>query len=162
MGNGFTSLYLRMSGIDVTTVDINSHLMPDICCDLEHLPSKLNKQFDVVSCCEVLEHMPWESFANNIGILSNYAPTLFLTLPYGKRIMGYGGFAFFSKNMIKSFWLDVPLFKKNLAPGHFWELNHSSLTSTKSIIRVLREHYCSVKSGNFELNPYHRYFICKR
>jgi len=162
MGNGFTSTYLRRAGIDVTTVDINPSLMPDVCCDLESLPSKLNNYYDIVSCCEVLEHMPWDSFAKNIRILSKYAPTLFLTLPYGKLIVGGGGYVRIPKNMIKSCWLDLPFLKKKLSPGHYWELDHSRKTSTRAIVRVLGEHYSSIKLGVFELNPYHRYFICRR
>ena len=169
MGNGFTSAYLQRSGIDVVTVDINPSLSPDICCDLESLPLRLHDSFDAVSCCEVLEHMPFDSFEGSISILRRYADTLFLTLPYGRRIVGAGGFLRLPDNKyirmpgnkLMGLWLSLPWPRKFLPNEHFWELDYSRRTSARAVTTVLRRHYSSVQAGVFALNPYHRYFICR-
>jgi len=161
MGNGFTSSYLKKSGIDVTTVDINHRLNPDICCDLQSLASRLFASFDVVSCCEVLEHMPWRDFEENISILKGFSKNLFLSLPYGRRIIGVGGFSKLPRNKILGLWLPMPFLSKPLPSEHFWELDYTRETSTKAVVAILRKYYSEVQHGVFQLNPCHRYFICR-
>ena len=64
IGNGFVSTYLRQMGIEVVTADINPALAPDVCAPLHELPERLaGQRFDVVSCCEVLEHRSSSSTA---------------------------------------------------------------------------------------------------
>lgn len=41
IGSGFTSSFLKGAGYDITTVDINESLRPDICCPLHLLPNVL-------------------------------------------------------------------------------------------------------------------------
>lgn len=161
MGNGFISTYFKNSGIDVTTVDINPELKPDICCDLQSLASILSGSFDAVSCCEVLEHMPWQHFDENISVLRKYSKNLFLTLPYGRRVFGVGGFSRLPRNKIVGFWFTLPILKKALPSEHFWELDYSRETTIKAVLGVLGKYYSNVNHGIFQLNPYHRYFICR-
>ncbi len=61
-GNGFVSGFLKnyLGYETVKTVDVNESLQPDFVDDIIS-PSVLQpNQFDVVSCFEVLEHMPFE------------------------------------------------------------------------------------------------------
>jgi 2-polyprenyl-3-methyl-5-hydroxy-6-metoxy-1,4-benzoquinol methylase len=82
IGNGFTSTLLKRSGIEVCTVNINAALSPDIVCPISELPKHLKgKRFDLVVCCEVLEHMPFEEFEKSLEIFKVYSDRLFLTLP---------------------------------------------------------------------------------
>jgi hypothetical protein len=163
MGNGFVSTYLRNAGVSVITADINPSLLPDFCCNLTDLPSMLNEKFDLVSCCEVLEHMPWDQFENNIKTIRKYSNTLFLTLPYGRRRLGLGGFIgipLLSRRSI-SVYIDAPFLKKNLPSEHYWEINYSRETSIRNILAILRRYYPKVRTGCFDLNPCHQFFVCK-
>ena len=163
MGNGFVSSYLRNAGISVITADINPNLLPDFCCDLKDLPSLLNEKFDMVSCCEVLEHMPWDQFEKSIQIIRRYSDTLFLSLPYGRRRLGLGGFVsmpLLSGRAISTY-IDIPFLKKKLPDEHFWEINHSRETSMANIFEVLGRYYPKVTTGCFALNPYHQFFVCR-
>lgn len=160
-GNGFTAMFLKSSGKHVVTVDINESLEPDIVSDLRQLPEKLSESFDVVCCCEVLEHMPWSDLERSIGVLRRYAPTLFLTLPSARRFLGFGGFSRLPKSRVRSLWIPVPFIRKQLPPEHFWEVDRSVSTSAKAVRKVLLKHFKEVSMGRFDLYPIHQYFLCK-
>lgn len=65
LGNGFAANHLKSKGINVTTLDVCQELNPDILGSVIKIPF-LNNTFDVVSCCEVLEHIPYEYFINSL------------------------------------------------------------------------------------------------
>ena len=71
LGTGLVSSYLRSLGIDVTTVDINPSLEPDIVGSVLDLDKILQgKTFDVVLCARVLHHIPYDSFNEAIEQIS--------------------------------------------------------------------------------------------
>jgi len=59
IGNGIVSTLLRKAGVEVTTLDIDASLGPDIIGSVTEIPVEPDK-FDVVACFEVLEHLPFE------------------------------------------------------------------------------------------------------
>ena len=62
IGNGFVTRYLRDKELNVTTSDIAHELRPDVAGAVLAIPFK-NGSFDVVVCCEVLEHLPYSEFS---------------------------------------------------------------------------------------------------
>lgn len=61
VGNGFTSKYLKDRNLNVITFDIEHGLSPDVVGSVLKLPFS-SESFDVVACCEVLEHLPYSEF----------------------------------------------------------------------------------------------------
>ena len=61
IGNGFVSRYLSEHKLNVTTLDTNHALHPDVGGSILSVPFR-DECFDVVSCCEVLEHLPYSEF----------------------------------------------------------------------------------------------------
>jgi len=61
IGNGFVTRYVREKGWDVTTLDTVSELRPDVAGSVLSLPFG-DTAFDVVTCFEVLEHLPYDDF----------------------------------------------------------------------------------------------------
>jgi hypothetical protein len=61
VGNSFVSNYLRQRRVDVSTLDIDASLRPDCAGSVLRLPFS-DRVFEVVACCEVLEHLPFEYF----------------------------------------------------------------------------------------------------
>jgi SAM-dependent methyltransferase len=59
IGNGIVSQVLRMMGKQLTTVDFDPGLRPDVTASVTDLPFAA-ESFDAVMCCEVLEHLPYE------------------------------------------------------------------------------------------------------
>lgn len=60
-GNGVVTFLLQSAGAHVETVDFDPALRPDHVASVLELPLE-SDSFDVVICCQVLEHLPWESF----------------------------------------------------------------------------------------------------
>ena len=61
IGNSLVSNYLKQRGYNVTTMDIDPCLNPDIVASIDRIPFT-DESFDVVACFEVLEHLPYEKF----------------------------------------------------------------------------------------------------
>jgi 2-polyprenyl-3-methyl-5-hydroxy-6-metoxy-1,4-benzoquinol methylase len=164
IGNGFTSTFLRNAGFNVTTVDINPALCPDIVCSLTELPRFLEgRRFDLIVCCEVLEHLPFEEFDAALSMFARYANRLFLTIPSYSMWAGFSGFirAPFVNRLI-NVGISMRKWKHRANDAHFWELGSEERTSQKNVLSIIRRHFPEVKTGSFELNRYHRYFICNQ
>lgn len=162
VGNGFTSSFLRRAGYRVTTADINPALEPDICAPLDQVGSFIGEEkFDLVVCCEVLEHMPLNEFIESLDQLRALGQRLFLTLPNCKTTYGASGLFRIPKIGIKSFDLTFDISrKKKMDKEHFWEVGSQRETEIKSIAFELKARYKSVKIKRIALNPYHIAFIC--
>ncbi len=68
VGNGFVSRYLMERSINVITLDINYDLRPQVTGSILYLPF-VNDAFDVVLCCQVLEHLPYGVFIDALNEL---------------------------------------------------------------------------------------------
>jgi hypothetical protein len=166
IGNGLTASFLRRSGLSVTTADINAGLMPDVCGSIEELPALLKGQaFDVVVCCEVLEHLPLESLDANLNSIRSLGDRLFLTLPINMpaRWYGFGGFLRLPRfgDRLVSLSLPLPWQQRELCEQHYWEVGWNDSCSAKAITEKLLRNYRTVRSGRFALNPFHAYFIAE-
>ncbi len=161
IGNGFTSSFLRKAGFDIVTADINPALAPDICAPLDQLESQLNgRRFDLVVCCEVLEHMPFEQFSSNISMLRALGDRLFMTLPNYRKYFGFAGLLRIPRRKPIEISLQLSTsFGRMLPPEHYWEIGHSSETRLPKIVSSILTQYKTLETGNFPTNSYHRYFI---
>ena len=164
IGNGFVSTFLRRAGYDVVTADINSHLEPDVVAAIGDLPAHLaGREFDLVVCCEVLEHMPFEELEQNIAVMSRLGRRLFLTIPDSRRVFGIGGIVRLPKwaPFILNRYVAVPG-NGRVGPAHFWEIGSSPGTSMEVIETTLGRYYRDIRSERFALNPYHVSFSATR
>lgn len=162
IGNGFVSTFLKEAGFEVTTVDINPSLKPDIVAPINNLNNKIKDKFDLVVCCEVLEHMPFNLFNESLKVISTLGENCLITLPRYQRRWGFNGLLDLPKMNIKGFNINffIPFRKKSLQDtAHFWEIGSSQETSKSEIIRRIKIQYTTVHDGVFHLNPYHLFFI---
>lgn len=72
---------LRKIGKEVTTFDFDKSLSPDIVWDVTKIDEIVTKKYDIVVCCQVLEHIPFEMFENTIKRMQKITDLLVLSLP---------------------------------------------------------------------------------
>ncbi len=60
-GPGLVTAALRAMGVEVTTVDVQPELAPDVVASVLELPFEEGR-FDAALCCQVLEHLPFDNF----------------------------------------------------------------------------------------------------
>ena len=65
-GSGFIDSYLRQLGYEVATLDIDATLDPTYCASVLDMPLP-GGSVDLVVCCQVLEHLPFEQFDIALG-----------------------------------------------------------------------------------------------
>ena len=147
-GEGVVDDYLRKQNIHVLSVDIDTKTKPDVVGDIRNLSHLVEPGFDVVVCCEVLEHLPRDDIEHCLQELSYVAgDALIISVPYN----GW----FFNVHV------DAPLFhdkyfnmylnhKKILRKGkHQWELDTREMYSwfkdcINRFFMVYRDYRCPV------------------
>ncbi len=162
VGNGFVSGFLRTMGLEVLTCDINPNLKPDLLVSVTDLHKHVQPgDYDLISCCEVMEHMPFEHFEETMQAFSRLADKLFLTVPvYGWKFGLSVKLSFMSRVRWISRWFAWPAGSYRMIPMHFWEVGSQRETRHRELIAILRRHYRSVESDYLKMNPYHRYYKC--
>lgn len=158
-GNGLVSWCLQEMGYRITTWDINSNLNPTKViniCDIEM--NKIEQEFDIVLCAEVLEHIPFDEFENSIQKFSLLAKHyIIITLPNMRKYWRFQ----IQVPKIKIQVLIPKLLKKYpVSAPHFWEINSSNETDIKSIKNIFHKYCTIVKSGPVFDNLYHYFFVC--
>lgn len=85
-GAGFVSRVLAHAGVAVTTLELDPELRPDIASSTLDLPVP-DQAFDVVLCCQVLEHFPYRQFTPAMKELHRICRLgIVLSLPDGQRV----------------------------------------------------------------------------
>ncbi|MDR0811035.1 MAG: class I SAM-dependent methyltransferase, partial [Paludibacter sp.] len=85
--DGIVGKFVGQYGINVSTFDLNPTLQPDYVGDVREIDKILNgKRFDVIVCCQVLEHIPYEHFEDILQKFSKLAKNVIISLPYAYSI----------------------------------------------------------------------------
>lgn len=163
MGSGFISKYLREHEIKIHTLDFDSQLKPDYVGSVLDIPFS-NDAFDLVSCFQVLEHLPYENFERAISeifrITSSYA---LLSLPDATlhcRINLYIPKVGEMKRIV-----DIPLIQRkphHFDGQHYWEIGKKGTPLRKIIVALLYGGFSIEKTYRIFEYPYHRFFILRK
>jgi ubiquinone/menaquinone biosynthesis C-methylase UbiE len=123
IGNGLVSYMLRRMGLDVTTLDFDDSLEPDVVASVTDMPVG-NASFDAVACFEVLEHLPFERFITALSELRRVSSAyVVVSLPERTRI--YKVEAQLPKLGSRRWSFGVPFLKAPehvLGGEHYWEV----------------------------------------
>jgi len=160
IGNKTTSNYLKNWGIEVTTLDANEGLKPDVVSDVLRMPLN-NDSFDVILCAEVLEHLPFEKFEEALKELKRVTKRyLVLSLPhFGPAVKISFKFPFIEERKL-AFKLFLP-FEHKYNGDHYWEIGKRGYSEGR--IKKAISKYFTIKKDfiPFE-NQYHHFFILEK
>jgi hypothetical protein len=162
VGSGVVAASLRQCGIAVTCVDIEPALGVDRIGDVRELPCD-DGEFEAVSCCQVLEHLPWSDVPRAVAELQRVAARyLLVSLPQSGRFIGIQAFLPTGKRVG---WADAVSFRRPLQQGeeHYWQVG-SPGASRRAVRRMLSGDGPFVIAKEFVVlsNPYHRFYLLER
>jgi SAM-dependent methyltransferase len=165
VGDGIVPLALQSAGCTVKTFDNNANLHPDIVGDLRHLADYVSpNSFDVILCCQVMEHLPFEYFEKVLNDFSKIAKTaVVLSLPFSlidfsvsikiPKMRSEKKLLF----VVPGFWRRA---KYNEISGHYWEIgerNHSA----RRIRNSIKKYFAIKKNYLVPENLYHMFFVLR-
>jgi len=89
VGDNIVPSIISTTGVKVKTLDFDTELKADYVGDIRNIESIVsNKSFDVVMCCQVLEHIDFRYFESVVQSLINVSrKKLILSIPYSYRIL---------------------------------------------------------------------------
>ena len=152
--------FLKSQGVNITTLDINKDLKPDVIGSVLTMPFR-DSSFDVVLCAEVLEHLPFEKFEEGLKELKRVSrKNLVLSLPHFGRSLKFSFKIPLIKEKRIACRLAFPI--KHVFNGeHYWEIGKKGYPPDK--IRKIIKKYFQIKKEfiPFE-NQYHHFFILEK
>jgi hypothetical protein len=157
IGNGVCSYVLRGAGIDVTTVDFDAALRPDIVGSVIDMPLA-DRTFEVVACFEVLEHMPYELAVRALQEIHRVCSrSAVISLPDARscvrvRIPLIGR---------REFLVEMPLWRMRdgqCGGGHYWEVNTRGYPLTRILGDMKAAGFCVEATYRLWMLPWHRFF----
>jgi len=163
IGNGFVSEYLRKTGFNVTTSDLDGRLHPNVASTVLNIPFA-EAAFDVVACFELLEHLPFEKFENAIKEMRRVSVS-FVILSIPESTQAYRLLLQLPKIGEFKKLLTIPALKKpehSFDVQHYWEIGKAGY-SLKRILAGFAMAGLNVKRTYrvFEF-PYHRFFVLEK
>jgi hypothetical protein len=162
VGDNIVGRILMSQGISVYTFDFDEALHPDFLGNITDIDTVLQgKHFDVILCCQVLEHLPYDNFENILRKLRLLADNVIISLPYSPVYfdiyitaprIGY----------CKIININIHQFFRKLRWNgqHYWEMGRKGYTKRK-IRKSIEKSFRIQKQFIAEHNHYHLFFVLK-
>ncbi len=161
IGNGIITEILRKK-YNLTTVDINPCLNPDVVSSVDDLSGLPEYKFDASLCFEVLEHLSFKDFSKCLSELHRVTRHyIFLSLPYWGYTFGLKlKLPFLSVKQLK---FKISGLKKHKFNGqHYWEIGKKGY-SLKMIKKEINNSSLKIIKSFWDIDdPYHYYFVLKK
>jgi ubiquinone/menaquinone biosynthesis C-methylase UbiE len=162
IGSGFVASYLRNKGFNIVSIDILHALNPDTAGSVLDLPFR-DETFNSVSCCEVLEHLPYSEFNRALSELHRVSQRyVILSLPDDTSIYKFD--IQFSTIILvkKSFSNPFHKSKKHDFDGHhYWEIGKTNFSLEVITSEIRRAKFEIINSYRVFERPFQRFFILK-
>jgi SAM-dependent methyltransferase len=154
---------MRISGIEVTTVDIAADIEPDVVASVTELPFA-DASFDATVACEVLEHIRFEDVPKALSEIARVSrSSAIISLPHPGRtfisapVLLLGGTRIDVRLQIPFFW------RKHTFDGqHYWELGKRG-TSVARFLQLAQEAGLTLRQQRkYADDPVHRFFLFEK
>lgn len=168
VGNRFVSAYLNRLGYNITTLDILRGLNPSVASSALALPFR-DKSFDVSLCCEVLEHLPYNSFSGALRELRRVTrKSLIMSLPDVSYCLtakiAFRNLPKLPFNLWHEGYLSVPRLYRRDYPfngQHYWDIGKKGYPLKRINDSIKESGFKLVKTYRVIEWPFHRFFILK-
>jgi hypothetical protein len=161
VGDGITGKILSMHGIKVSTFDLDEKLHPDFTGNVAEIDRILQgKHFNVLLCCQLLEHLPYDFFEIVLQKMRCVADNVIISLPYSPRNyhISIGLSSLGSKKINIDIQRYCSIFKFN--GEHYWEIGWKGYGKQK-IIKSMKKYFSITKCFTATNNRYHLFFVLK-
>ncbi len=159
IGNSFLSNYLRRQSLNVTSLDLDKRLKPDVASSVLNIPFS-DKRFDIVASYEVLEHLPYQSFKKALLEMSRVSrmfilislPDVSLCYPFRLLVPKVGCFQKL---------LPLPSLRKrfhHFDGQHYWEIGKEGYDLKKVEADIKKTGFKIQETFRVFEMPYHRFF----
>jgi SAM-dependent methyltransferase len=162
-GGGMVAAALRSVGIDVTIVDVQPELNPDVLASVTDLPFEA-RRFDVAMCCQVLEHLPFATFEVALRELHRVTKTaLVLSLP---DITSYVSVSIETRRFgLRSTAVSLPLRAPSaeslkFRAGHYWEIGCRGSVPQDVETGIVRAGWRIKRTWRVPEMTWHRFYEC--
>jgi hypothetical protein len=160
MGDSIVQHCLRER--EIYTFDFDKNLHPDFEGDVVNIDVLLgDRKFDVILCCQVLEHLSHDMFENILQQMEQHADNVIISLPYSAMKYRFE----IKLPIIKTIKVNIYIhkfFKKHKFDGvHYWEIGTRGHTK-RSVLKSMRKFFTVEKWYVAPYNPYHVFFILKK
>jgi SAM-dependent methyltransferase len=167
IGNKTVVNYLRQAGVQVTSCDFDEALGPDHVGDIRALPFS-NASYDVVSACEVIEHIPWDDVDLALSEIHRVSRKyVLMSIPYYSA-----GFELIIKlplinKIFKTpfirLYLIIPYFfmPAKFDGQHYWEMGRRNF-SKKKIRAALGKYFTIHREVKPLFNNYRYFFVMEK
>jgi hypothetical protein len=162
VGDGIVPTVIKSYGLSVTTYDYSEHLSPDVVGDVREISKYFGRNsFDLIVCCQVLEHIEYSHFKNVLEQFMHISPSAILSLPYCSANLLCGQIRI-PKILFKPN-LSLPkTWKNSIADSqHFWEIGIKG-HSVNKVRAQIQEYYEIKKEFSDSLNTFHRFYLLSR
>ena len=160
VGNNVMAPFLNSKGVDTVTLDLEGELRPTVTGSVLNLPFA-NNTFDVVVCCQVLEHLPFAEFDNCLSELQRVAKNkLILSLPDKTPgisvIVRIPNFIFWDVQIFSPWAIREPIRKVR---EHYWEIGRWGFPPKKILKHLEKAGFSVERNYRVPEYPYHHFFI---
>ncbi len=163
-GDNLVGNILKLLGKNVTTFDFDKNLNPDIVGSVTEIDKILTKKYDVILCCQVLEHIPFEDTIRKISqcfkekfILS--LPNCNLWIKFNLKLPKIKEINY--KKPIYKFWKNKWDINIQGNGEHYWEIDAKGYQRKK--IKNILSKYLFIENIYIPAgNTYHFFYIMKQ
>lgn len=159
-GDGIVPAILQHCGLDVDTFDYEDQMKPTYLGDIRKIHEIVDREYDCIVCCQVLEHIEYEYFESVIESLRRICKKrLILSLPEIMLLLSIDIYVPGIKD--KGAYITIPRFwKKRTRRGgqHMWEVGLKG-KGKKKIKRIISKHFRIIRDYNAGGNLYNWFII---
>ncbi|MBI5444691.1 MAG: class I SAM-dependent methyltransferase [Deltaproteobacteria bacterium] len=163
VGNGLVTHLLQKTVSRVATLDFDGRLGPQVVGSVAAVPVR-SASFDAVLCCQVLEHLPFDTFGAALAELYRVARRFaVVSLPDCNRYVQASLRLPGARE--RRLHLNLPNWNPTLLAfrgEHYWEIGARGYPLSRILRIVTATGFAVAKTYRLWENPYHRMFVLRR